>query len=163
MHVPAEKPAMAGSFSANDSLREIQEYQAQYGGKKPGSDEIAARLDRLTSMVERLSRTSDSDALEGSGPGTRDLYGSVEPPRASSVRRHSFMSAPTSGSTSRHSSPRRHSDNNSSDDFPIPTGLATDLVDPVGTLNLGHLSLEDGGRPRYPSIHHVVTLWDNAC
>lgn len=148
VHVPAEKSAAAESFSPRDSLREIQEYQARYGGKKPGSDEIAARLDRLTSMVERLSRTGDPDALEASGSSACDIYGSTDQPRASGIRRHSYMSAPTSGSTSRHSSPRRHSDNNSSDDFPIPSGLATDLVDPVGTLNLGHLSLEDGGRPR---------------
>ena len=45
-------------------------------------------------------------------------------------------------------SPRRAPESNG-DEFPIPSGHATDLVDPVGSLNLGHLSLEDGGRSRY--------------
>lgn len=148
VHVPAEKPAVGETVIPNDSLKEIQEYQARYGGQKPGSDEIAVRLDRLTSMVERLSRTGDSDNIEASASSARDVYASGDQPIASGIRLHSYMSAPTSGSTSRNSSPRRHSDNTGSDDFPIPSGLATDLVDPVGTLNLGHLSLEDGGRPR---------------
>lgn len=45
-------------------------------------------------------------------------------------------------------SPRRAAADSSGDEFPIPSGHATDLVDPVGSLNLGHLSLEDGGRSR---------------
>ena len=44
--------------------------------------------------------------------------------------------------------PRRAAADSSGDEFPIPSGHATDLVDPVGSLNLGHLSLEDGGRSR---------------
>ena len=48
---------------------------------------------------------------------------------------------------SRPDSPRRVADS-SNDEFPIPSGHATDLVDPVGSLNLGHLSLEDGGKSR---------------
>lgn len=41
----------------------------------------------------------------------------------------------------------------SSDDFPIPNGQTTDLVDPLETSNLGHMSLGDGGRSRSVSIH----------
>jgi hypothetical protein len=50
-------------------------------------------------------------------------------------------SKPNAGS--RAASPRRTVDS-SGDEFPIPKGNATDPVDPVGSLNLGHLSLEDG-------------------
>lgn len=49
---------------------------------------------------------------------------------------------------SRPSSPRRMAPESSGDEFPIPSGQATDLVDPIGSLNLGHLSLDDGGRSR---------------
>lgn len=54
----------------------------------------------------------------------------------------------SSSVSSRPASPRRVAAESSGDEFPIPSGQATDLVDPVGSLNLGHLSLEDGGRSR---------------
>lgn len=41
----------------------------------------------------------------------------------------------------------------SSDDFPIPKGQTTDLVDPLETSNLGHMSLGDGGRSRSVPTH----------
>lgn len=122
--------------------------------RPPGSSqEIAARLDRLTSMIERLSRTNGSVTPQEHDPlfqGMRSLYEASEQ-SASELRLGGRLTGSgSSRSMSRQPSPRRQSeDSESNEDFPMPTGLATDLVDPVGTLNLGHLSLEDGGKSRY--------------
>ncbi|KMU92341.1 hypothetical protein CIHG_10164 [Coccidioides immitis H538.4] len=121
------------------------------GEQKSGSGEIAARLDRLTSMIERLSRTNAPLTPQESDPlfqGVRSLYQASEQ-SPTDVRRYGIAaSSASSRSQSRQPSPRRPSDSGSNEDFPIPAGLSTDLVDPVGTLNLGHLSLEDGGKSR---------------
>ena len=54
-----------------------------------------------------------------------------------------------------HSEARRAADS-SGDEFPIPSGPATDLVDPV--LNLGHLSLEDGGKSRQVNMLYTIPI-----
>lgn len=112
--------------------------QNQSSDQKSGSQAIEARLDKLTSMIERLSKTNraldQADRqllLESAQRDSREVNGQVV---KSEVH-------------SRPPSPRRAAES-SGDEFPIPAGHATDLVDPVGSLNLGHLSLEDGGRSR---------------
>lgn len=132
----------------SDSLEEdADELQSTYGdwkepqspGQKSGSQAIEARLDKLTSMIERLSKTNQTLdqadrqlLLDSARRDTRQVNGP-------SVR---------SAVSSRPVSPRRAAES-SGDEFPIPAGHSTDLVDPVGSLNLGHLSLDDGGRSRY--------------
>ncbi|KAL3467961.1 fungal-specific transcription factor domain-containing protein [Aspergillus heterothallicus] len=103
---------------------------------------IEARLDKLTSMIERLSKTP-----QPLDPVEQQLLAQHVPPGTDrpEIRGIEMHSTPDS--------PRRTADS-SSDDFPIPAGHATDLVDPVGSLNLGHLSLEDG-RSRYVG----TTFW----
>ncbi|KAM5435373.1 hypothetical protein McanMca71_005352 [Microsporum canis] len=146
-----------------ESLRELLNYQARLREQKSGSDEIATRLDRLTSMIERLSRTGDAHAIDsnttGGGDGSSNAAGR-QGFGDGGHRRTGNKSVSTSGSVSRQSSPRRNSDDASNEDFPIPTGLSTDLVDPVGTLNLGHLSLEDGGRSRYVGTTYWAYISD---
>ncbi|KAK2810520.1 hypothetical protein FQN49_008533, partial [Arthroderma sp. PD_2] len=145
-----------------ESLRELLNYQARLREQKSGSDEIATRLDRLTSMIERLSRTGDAHTADSNAGGNANRNGAGRPGFVDGPSTRTGNKSPsTSGSVSRQSSPRRHSDDASNDDFPIPAGLSTDLVDPVGTLNLGHLSLEDGaGRSRYVGTTYWAYISD---
>lgn len=149
--------------SPQESLRELLNYQARLRDQKSGSDEIATRLDRLTSMIERLSRTGDAHSIEGNtaggGSASSNVAGRSGIVDGASGRPRN-RSVSSSASVSRQSSPRRNSDDASNDDFPIPAGLSTDLVDPVGTLNLGHLSLEDSGRSRYVGTTYWAYISD---
>lgn len=120
---------------------------------------LEARLDRLTSMVEKLSRANGAQTIgSDENDETEDRSQSDIRNRARNrdVSRLSVSTAnkwgQRSGSIwekdlSRPSSSERPS-RPPSDEFPIPTGASTDLVDPMGSLNLGHLSLQDGGRSR---------------
>lgn len=124
---------------------DIEDLQSIYGHlRQAGPSEqksIESRLDKLTSMIERLSKTSHPLdpaeqqflAQQNSAQSVAEAIPKAEPD--------------TSNGYSTPDSPRRTAES-SGDEFPIPAGHATDLVDPVGTLNLGHLSLEDG-RSRY--------------
>ncbi|WEW54600.1 hypothetical protein PRK78_000020 [Emydomyces testavorans] len=141
---------------------EIQESQS-LGKQKSGSQEIAARLDRLTSMIERLSRSNGSLTPQEADPlfqGVRSLYEASEQSSHDFRNSSRLTSSGSSRSLSRQPSLRRPSASGSNEDFPIPTGLATDLVDPVGTLNLGHLSLEDGGKSRYVGTTYWAYISD---
>lgn len=114
--------------------------------QKSAPQGIEARLDKLTSMIERLSRTN-----QPLDPAERQLLAqnaSVEAAKRDGRSAYGHSLPLISAGSSRPDSPRRAADS-SGDEFPIPSGHATDLVDPIGSLNLGHLSLEDGGRSRY--------------
>lgn len=115
-----------------------------YDGKKIGSQAIEARLDKLASMIERLSKTDQPrEQME------RQLLEQRASMEAMSAEiRQANCEQPMSSANSQPDSPRRGGVDSSGDEFPIPAGHATDLVDPVGSLNIGHLSLEDGGRSR---------------
>ncbi|KAL5042569.1 hypothetical protein BDW71DRAFT_211107 [Aspergillus fruticulosus] len=126
---------------------DIEDLHSMYGRlRQAGPSEqksIESRLDKLTSMIERLSKTSQpvfSAEQQQIMAQNAALGGAKEELRAAN-------------GVSRPGSPRRTADS-SGDEFPIPAGHATDLVDPVGSLNLGHLSLEDG-RSRYVG----TTFW----
>ncbi|PLN86667.1 Zn(II)2Cys6 transcription factor [Aspergillus taichungensis] len=112
--------------------------------QKYGSQAIEARLDKLTSMIERLSKTNQplspaERQLLTQNVDTRTAKGDIR-----SVKDSARKLSDASGASSSY----RVADSGG-DEFPIPAGSATDLVDPVGSLNLGHLSLEDGGNSRY--------------
>ncbi|KAL1860938.1 hypothetical protein Plec18170_001452 [Paecilomyces lecythidis] len=135
------------------------------GGSLEQRNAIEARLDKLTSMIERLSRTKGPSSLEEVDRQLR-----AENPELESMREHrqSLLRAQAaaadgqgvrSSAQSRQGSPRRNADF-SGDEFPIPSGRATDLVDPVGSLNLGHLSLEDGGKSRYVGTTYWAYISD---
>jgi hypothetical protein len=72
------------------------------------------------------------------------ISGPVEELQQSNARRGKSISSRPLG-------PWRGATESSDEDFPILSGQMTDLVDPVGSLPLGHLSLslEDGGTSRY--------------
>ena len=109
--------------------------QAESPEHKSGSQAIEARLAKLTSMIERLSKTN-----QPLHPAEKQLL-------AQNANLETAQGDARTAPNSRPDSPRRVPDS-SNDEFPIPSGHATDLVDPVGSLNLGHLSLEDGGKSR---------------
>lgn len=128
-----------------DELQSIYGHlrQAESPEHKSGSQAIEARLAKLTSMIERLSKTN-----QPLHPAERQLLAQnanleAAPGNAQQNNVQGSRTAPSS----RPDSPRRLADS-TNDEFPIPSGHATDLVDPVGSLNLGHLSLEDGGKSR---------------
>ncbi|KAL2827615.1 hypothetical protein BDW59DRAFT_144071 [Aspergillus cavernicola] len=124
---------------------DIEDLQSMYGRlRQAGPSEqksIESRLDKLTSMIERLGKTSQPlDPAEQQQLAQNAVQDTSKPDN-----RSNGYSTPDS---------TRRAVDSSSDEFPIPAGHATDLVDPVGTLNLGHLSLEDG-RSRYVG----TTFW----
>ncbi|KKK20738.1 hypothetical protein ARAM_002716 [Aspergillus rambellii] len=128
---------------------DIDSLQSMYGFLKQADTSeqtsIESRLDKLTSMIERLSKASrplDLGERQMLAPNPTIQEPSKLDPRAVLNGR----STPDS---------LRRTGDLSGDEFPIPSGHATDLVDPVGSLNLGHLSLEDGGRSRYVG----TTFW----
>ncbi|KAL2823054.1 fungal-specific transcription factor domain-containing protein [Aspergillus granulosus] len=126
-----------------DDFEDLQSMYGRLSHAGPSEQKsIEARLDKLTSMIERLSK-----APQPLDPAEQQLLAQSAPPgpTKSEFRGIDGYSTPDS--------PRRTADS-SSDEFPIPAGHATDLVDPVGSLNLGHLSLEDG-RSRYVG----TTFW----
>lgn len=95
-------------------------------------------------MIERLGekeQTVDAVETKQTTPDTK-----VEPRQLDDLRQNNHLNG--SGAVQRAASPRRFAIDSSGDEFPIPSGQATDLVDPVGTLNIGHLSLDDGGSSR---------------
>jgi ribosomal protein L32 len=131
---------------------DVNELQSLYGhlkraetiGEKPDPSAIESRLDKLMSMIERLGgtgQTLDNVEMQAMAPDAKVGPTQLGDPRPSN---RMVGNKTPSGSTS----PRRIAPESSNDEFPIPSGQATDLVDPVGSLNLGHLSLEDGGRSR---------------
>lgn len=126
-----------------DELQSIYGHLRQAGSSehRSGSQAIEARLAKLTSMIERLSKTNQP--LDPTEKQLLMQNVNLEPAQGDTRQN----GRPTTGSGSRASSPRRVAETNN-DEFPIPSGHATDLVDPVGSLNLGHLSLEDGGKSR---------------
>ncbi|PWY89930.1 Zn(II)2Cys6 transcription factor [Aspergillus heteromorphus CBS 117.55] len=128
-----------------DDIQSIYGHLKQTGASEQRSQAIEARLDKLTSMIERLSKTNQP--LDPKEKQILAQNANLEPPKSDTrLGRGPTLKPPGGGS--RPESPRRAADS-SGDEFPIPAGHATDLVDPVGSLNLGHLSLEDGGRSRY--------------
>lgn len=132
----------------------MDELQSIYGhlrdedsrsGQKGNPRAIEARLDKLMSMIERIG--GNSHVLEEAERQGVAPTGGMEFALLEQLPQRSGIGNGQSAS-SRRSSPRRTAAESSGDEFPIPSGQATDLVDPVGSLNLGHLSLEDGGRSR---------------
>lgn len=132
---------------------DVDELQSIYGHlrqaesseeNKSNPRAIEARLDKLMSMIETIGGTERSSDDVGRHAALSNA--GAEQPFLEELRQNSARNGrPVS---SRPSSPRRAGAESSGDEFPIPSGQATDLVDPVGSLNLGHLSLDDGGRSR---------------
>ena len=114
--------------------------QAEFKG---GSQAIAAQLNKLTNMIEKLSKAKGPLPVEEMSRKLQAISQDVD--QQASVGSRAALSSQTSTSNklsnSRDTSPRRTGDS-SGDEFPVPAGNGTDPVDPV--MNLGHLSLEDG-------------------
>ncbi|KAJ5100071.1 hypothetical protein N7532_007072, partial [Penicillium argentinense] len=131
-----------------DELQSIYGHLRQAGSTgehKSDQRAIEARLDKLMSMIEKIGgsgRSLDEDERQAGAASASTESLLFEQLRQNNMR--NGKSVPSSPS-----SPRRAAAESSGDEFPIPSGQATDLVDPVGSLNLGHLSLDDGGRSRY--------------
>jgi uncharacterized protein YqgV (UPF0045/DUF77 family) len=133
---------------------DVGELQSIYGhlrqtesatGEKPDSTAIESRLDKLMSMIERLG--GKNQVLEAVGAQATAPDIKVDPRQLEDLQQNT-INLNGNSLAQRAPSPRRVAAESSGDEFPIPSGQATDLVDPVGSLNLGHLSLEDGGRSR---------------
>ncbi|KAI5301052.1 hypothetical protein KEM55_002815 [Ascosphaera atra] len=144
------------------------------GPRDVSAQEIAARLDRLNSLVERWSQTDglrwlrDLDqAIQGQHDTEHEREREVEREHGHTVRRdvrhssiprkqqsqerqqHQQQGIDTaSKSQSGEANNERRSEGNGEPDFPVPEH-DTELVDPVASLNLGHLSVEGGGKSRY--------------
>ncbi|QSS65066.1 C6 transcription factor [Histoplasma capsulatum] len=136
-------------------LREIQRGQAALREQFSDSQAIASRLDQLTAIVEKWTRTNGPQSLEKlNTAGQRLIHDTpidaeFQQRGATDYLKLADISSPAGQSSKARQFQTGHTENNTGDDFPIPSGLETDLVDPVGSLNLGHLSLEEGGKSRY--------------
>lgn len=133
--------------------------------------DIESRLDRLTAMVEELSRDGKSRPSEfvygivekQSNPAQAHPLGLKEPPSHHSAGKIDTDPRQLSQKKEQNhpneilSEPghREHEDN-----FPLPMGQQSDLVDPVSDLTLGHLSLQEGGRSRYVGITYWAYVSD---
>ncbi|KAJ5779935.1 transcriptional regulator family: Fungal Specific TF [Penicillium paradoxum] len=143
---------------------DVDELQSIYGhlrrgepmGEKSDTNAIESRLDKLMSMIERLG--GRDQALGAVGMQAINSDPKVEPPQLDDPRPSNSPNG--NKASSRPSSPHRGTAESSADEFPIPSGQATDLVDPVGSLNLGHLSLEDGGRSTYVGTTYWAYISD---
>ncbi|KAJ5259584.1 hypothetical protein N7478_012565 [Penicillium angulare] len=133
---------------------DVNELQSIYGhlahdeaeaGQKPDPRTIEHRLEKLMSMVERLGGAKSS--VEAINKSSATPNAAVESALLEDLRRPNSRNG--RGPLSRPSSPRRNATESSGDEFPIPSGQEGDLIDPIGSLNLGHLSLQDNGRSRY--------------
>lgn len=131
---------------------DVDELQSIYGhlkevGSSPDQKSdpraIEARLDKLMSMIEHIG--GPGQAREAAEKHSAVSTGGMDSALIERLREDARNGGSVS---SRPASPRRVAAETSGEEFPIPSGQATDLVDPVGSLNLGHLSLEDGGRSR---------------
>ncbi|EEH16047.2 hypothetical protein PABG_06134 [Paracoccidioides brasiliensis Pb03] len=157
-------PVNLGGVSATDVLspfsilREIQRGQDALHEQYSDSQPIVARLDQLITVVEQWARTNEHQSLEELNISRQNQKhdpsnnGDAGPIllHASESWKPSPDASPLSGPSSKvRLGQTAQAETSGNDDFPIPSGLETDLVDPVGSLNLGHLSLEDGGKSRY--------------
>ena len=126
---------------------------------RPGSRGIEARLAKLTSMIEHFSKTN-----QPLDPTEKQLLAqNVERAQEDKDSRQSNgHGTEKPSSDSRPGTPHRVAES-SNDEFPVPSGHATDLVDPVGSLNLGHLSLEDGGKSRYVGTTYWAYISHEVC
>lgn len=135
--------------SWENDVNELESIYGQIREAKASPDQkadpraIEARLDKLMSMIEQIGRPGQ--VREETQWGSTGLLGGMDSVLVDRLREDVRNGNSVS---SRPVSPRRVAVESSGDEFPIPSGQATDLVDPVGSLNLGHLSLEDGGRSR---------------
>lgn len=145
------RPIDSDMEESHSSVGEMKEFSGGDGGggtvrpPRQGSQAIEARLDKLTNMIEKLSKVNGRLSIEEMNRQLRSIHQDVESRKESNeITKHHGEKR---GSQSQPSSPKRTTDS-SGDEFPVPSGNATDLVDPIGSLNLGHLSLEDGGKSR---------------
>lgn len=126
-------------------VHERQPPPSSSSSSRNGSLAIQAQLNKLTSMIENLSKAKGPLPVEEMNRQLRTISQRVDM-QSSSEGKLAAACATTSSSNkmsvSGDHSPRRNGEP-SGDEFPVPSGNATDPVDPVG-LNLGHLSLEDG-------------------
>lgn len=136
----------------SDELQSIYNHlqQDDMSDVKNGGDSqgIEARLAKLTSVLEHFSKSNKP--LDASEKQLLDQNASVATAQGNPL------------SISRPGTPHRPAES-TGDEFPIPSGHETDLVDPVGSLNLGHLSLEDGGKSRYVGTTYWAYISHEVC
>ncbi|KAI9730269.1 MAG: hypothetical protein M1834_006033 [Cirrosporium novae-zelandiae] len=130
----------------------------QLRSRSPDHKIIEERLDRLTTMVEQLSRNGFQGPFEPNLPQDPS-----DPRRMSFQPQEPFTPAPDT-TTAKRKAPKSYrsssqwqsssrgdsSERGSEHDFPIISPQnSSDLADPINNLNLGHLSFQDNGRTRY--------------
>lgn len=122
---------------------------------------IEDRLDRLTALVEALTKSKDPDQTVEETTG-RQLGLRRENAGGLKLRRNSIRyttevievanllnrppSRPRNHDRSRGASSERV---DTSPDIDLPTAEANELADPMSKMNLGYLSVQEGGRARY--------------
>ncbi|KAK2813880.1 hypothetical protein FQN50_000281 [Emmonsiellopsis sp. PD_5] len=140
----------AETLSPYNILKEIQRGQEALREQYSDSQAIAARLDELSAIVAKWNQTHGPRSLEELNmPLQRGGQVSGAGVTSDSIKDPSDTTSAPLGAPKPQFRQTSQTENSSGDDFPIPSGLETDLVDPIGSLNIGHLSLEDGGKSRY--------------
>ena len=141
------KTDTAGEDDDDDSSEELS--PGSNGTKENGAVNggIEERLDRLTQLVEALSRGNHDEAttrLESEFGLRKEKVSRRAPSPANNVEDDDSPRILSSRRASRALSP-----GNPDRTFEIPTADSADLEDPLSKLNLGYLSVQEGGRSRY--------------
>lgn len=107
---------------------------------------IEERLDFLTNMVEKLSKNNAAsgeeslDELSREGSVFMEMYGNKNKPEKPKLRHRPLELKSRSDSLENTEESSRAESPSSTD-----RGATNEANDPVAALNLGHLSLQDGG------------------
>lgn len=119
------------------------------------STSIESRLDRLTQLVEALNKSNGAEAVNKILPefgirqekrNGRTLTSDKEADELQLLAPP--VSKPTKGNHSR--DPSTESNYKSSGgEFPLPLANSAESADPLENINLGYLSIQEGGRTRY--------------
>ena len=133
--------------------------EGTYEPRKQSS--IEDRLDRLTSLVEALSngKAHEEEPVDNFGHriGLREIDANGVPPRRNSLKFGSTASAVVKAAAdqSTRQQDRDRSRGQSTErakwtpEPALPAGEASELADPMSKMNLGYLSVQEGGRSRY--------------
>ena len=152
------------SLNSGDDGSIQQSSLADSSASEPSQD-IGSKLDRLTAMVEHLSRKGPPEvAASPKKTSRRKRIGTLRPISGhdgSNISRRLFNEFPPTrtdiSSKFVINQELDHSEGDTSSDQREPDDKATDAV---GDLSLGHLSLQEGGRSRYIGSTYWAYLTD---
>ena len=148
---PRQERASRSSFSENYTSPSSNGWDHQDHTANP-SDSIESRLDRLTTLVEALSkRPTETESVDIEKIGSY-----IEQAKEKNDDKLRVTGRPVARRFSTGRRPTYLTGSESENNSRRPSKVdPVDLADPTSNLNIGYLSLQDGGRSRYVG----TTFW----